>query len=275
MDKKIKFSKSAHQDEKKGWIDFARNMFLSICSLFFGSFLFSGLIEGYKDDLSSKRAIVTEQFRPMRETTMSCHNLHNKLALAYADLAGSYGILLLEMRRIGSEGDTLGPDYEKLMNGILATRIENARKVENAKSDTDSCYNKLFRQDEELSIVTASHDDFQKIWSSHTKKINNLLKERENDSHRITGDTDSPRLWRNFAHFVGEREHEKSNITKFINENPNLFSVPIEFNSYMSESEIGLLREMDAVAEDVDTLFSKKINDLFREGFFHRLFRLI
>ncbi|AFW02790.1 hypothetical protein B932_3245 [Gluconobacter oxydans H24] len=43
----------------------------------------------------------------------------------------------------------------------------------------------------------------------------------------------------------------------------------------MSESEIGLLREMDAVAEDVDTLFSKKINNLFREGFFHRLFRLI
>ncbi|KXV30385.1 hypothetical protein AD942_00655 [Gluconobacter japonicus] len=275
MDKKIKSSESTDQDGKKGWIDFARNMLLSICSLFFGSFLFSGLIEGYKDDLSSKRAIVTEQFRPMRETTMSCHNLHNKLVLAYADLAGSYGILLHEMKRIGSEGDALDPDYERLMNGILATRIENARKVESAKNDTDSCYNKLFRQDEELSIVTASHDDFQKIWSSHTKKINDLLKERENDNHRIIGNTDSPRLWENFAHFFGEREHDKSNITKFINENPKLFSIPIEFNSYMSKSETGLLREMDAVAEDVDTLFSKKINDLFREGFFHRLFRLI
>ncbi|TAN57268.1 MAG: hypothetical protein EPN26_02705 [Rhodospirillales bacterium] len=266
---------SSDKCNKNEWANLWRNLILSVVPLFFGSLLFSGLIELYKDDISSKRLILTDQFRPMREIAVNCHNLHNRLSNEYINLSGSFALSFNELNRVVNRGNSLGPDYAKIADAVLSTRSESEKLVKQLDGDVNACYSKLWRQYEEVAIVTASYEDFLKISSHHIDNMNAILRKSGDEIRQISGDTDLLKVWNGFVELAAAKNRNAEQAQHYIEANPRLFSIATEFNAHMSRREAELLSERDAVSNEAGSLFAKKINELFAEGFFHRLFRLI
>ncbi|MFW6853613.1 hypothetical protein [Burkholderia gladioli] len=138
-----------------------RELILAIVPLFFGGFLFAALLETYKDDMSSRKDLVLDFYRPMREAQTDCRAIEQQLMAAYGTQSGNYKLMLDEFDHIVSaDPATLTPAYSVLSRSILESNDKIVVQVSELKAKLDTCLPVLYRKDEEVALATGTYDRF-------------------------------------------------------------------------------------------------------------------
>jgi hypothetical protein len=138
-----------------------RELALAIVPLFFGVFLFAALLETYKDDMSSRKDLVLDFYRPMREAQTECRATEQRLMVAYGAQSGTYKLMLDEFdHMVSADSATLTRDYEVLPRSILESNNQIIAQVGDLKTKLDTCIRALYRKYEEVALATGTYDRF-------------------------------------------------------------------------------------------------------------------
>ena len=138
-----------------------REFALAIVPLFFGVYLFAGLLETYKDDMSSRKDLVLDFYRPMREAQADCRATEQQLMVAYGTQAGTYKLMLGEWdHMVSADPATLTRDYDVLPRSLIESNNKVSAQVADLKAKLDTCIPALFRKYEEVALATATYDRF-------------------------------------------------------------------------------------------------------------------
>jgi hypothetical protein len=138
-----------------------RQLVVAIVPLFFGVFLFAALLETYKDDMSSRKDLVLDFYRPMRDAQADCRAAQWQLMRAYGDQSGGYQLLLNEFDHMVSvDPATLTSDYEILPRSILDANNKTTAQVGDLKAKLDTCIPALYRKYEEVALATGTYDRY-------------------------------------------------------------------------------------------------------------------
>lgn len=138
-----------------------REFALAIVPLFFGVYLFAGLLETYKDDMSSRKDLVLDFYRPMREAQADCRATEQQLMVAYGTQAGTYKLMLGEWdHMVSADPATLTRDYDVLPRSLIESNNKVSAQVADLKAKLDTCIPALFRKYEEVALATATYDQF-------------------------------------------------------------------------------------------------------------------
>jgi hypothetical protein len=147
-----------------------------IITLFLGSVVFAGLVENYKDDLSFRRSIVSDTYRPMLKTQVLCKFGQQKLILKIKENSAGFKQILNEIDNINirnsleeiSEGEKLF--LESFVKGIELS----SKEVNGLRKEKIECQQKLLRHYEEISLLTGTYENFKsstKKWSNELEKV--------------------------------------------------------------------------------------------------------
>lgn len=138
-----------------------RELALAIVPLFFGVFLFAALLETYKDDMSSRKDLVLDFYRPMREAQTDCRATEQQLMVAYGTQSGTYKLMLGEFdHMVSADPATLTRDYDVLPRSILESNNKITAHVSDLKAKLDTCLPALYRKYEEVALATGTYDRF-------------------------------------------------------------------------------------------------------------------
>ncbi|VBD50512.1 Uncharacterised protein [Burkholderia pseudomallei] len=141
-----------------------RELAVSIVPLFFGVFLFAALLETYKEDISSRKDLVLDFYRPMRDAQADCRATEQQLMLAYGEQSGIYKLMLGEFDHMASpDPATLTPDYAVVPRSIVESNGKVTARVEALKAKSDACIPALYRKYEEVALATGTYDRFMDI----------------------------------------------------------------------------------------------------------------
>lgn len=164
-----------------------RDLLVAIIPLFFGVFLFAGLLESYKNDISSRKDLVMDLYRPMRDAQAECRTTHNHLFLKYFAQAGTYKLMLDEFDHMATAApNTLTRDYEALPSSIIEANSKVSTEVDDLKTKVEACTSTLYRKYEEVALATGTFDRFIDIENHHATGINALYEKRTAISNEIT-----------------------------------------------------------------------------------------
>ncbi|SAK39490.1 hypothetical protein [Caballeronia ptereochthonis] len=141
-----------------------RELTLAVVPLFFGVYLFAALLETYKDDMSARKDLVLDFYRPMREAQADCRATEQQLMLAYGTQAGTYTLMLSEFDHMASaDPATLTRDYDVLPRSIIESNNKITAQVGELTTKLDVCTRTLYRKYEEVALATATYDQFLDI----------------------------------------------------------------------------------------------------------------
>ena len=141
-----------------------RELTLAVVPLFFGVYLFAALLETYKDDMSARKDLVLDFYRPMREAQADCRATEQQLMLAYGTQAGTYRLMLSEFDHMASaDPATLTRDYDVLPRSIIESNNKITAQVGELTTKLDACTRTLYRKYEEVALATATYDQFLDI----------------------------------------------------------------------------------------------------------------
>lgn len=165
-----------------------REIVISIVPLFFGGLLFSALIEGYKNDMSSRKDLVLDFYRPMREMQFECRSTERQLMSAYGGVAGTYKLMMNELDHMASSDPaTLTPAYEVIPKSLLETNSKMLARVDELKSKLDTCSPELYRKYEEVALATATYNQFVKIAGERDSAVQSLHAQRDILINKLSG----------------------------------------------------------------------------------------
>lgn len=244
-----------------------RELAVAIVPLFFGIFLFAALLETYKDDMSSRKELVLDFYRPMREAQADCRATEQQLAVAYGTQSGIYKLMLGEFdHMMSADPATLTRDYDVLPRSILESNNKTTAHVGDLKAKLDTCLPALYRKFEEVALATGTYDRFIDIARQRDANLrapyakrSALLDEAASkfkpesmmDTLRqsLTLDTDTPEgraAMKSKVHAVGE---------------------PVaDLYMQLAQSEQAILK----IEQDTDVqligLFAKQVNRRYRQG---------
>lgn len=250
-----------------------RGLIVTIVPLFFGSLLFAGILESYKNDASARKEIMNDFYRPMRETQSECQRIHNTLFLKYGEVSGSYQLMLDELKHLTTTNvSKITKEYQILLESVLSTHTEanaNARELEDK---LELCRIKLFRQYGELALVTGTHKKFTKLSTDRASRINSLYAERKSLAEKTLKGYDAKELMgmlRNFFQFNFDSQEQKTAVAQEIDE---LGESIIQHYLQLSKNEQEMFRVDVKFFEDLHDTFSTEISGRFERGFIARHF---
>lgn len=157
----------------------ARELVVAIVPLFFGVYFFAGLLETYRGDMSSRRDLVLDFYRPMREDQTSCRATEQQLMVEYGVQAGTYRLVLGELDQMMSANPaTVTRDYEILPRSLIESSNKVTAQVGDLKAKLNACMPALYRKYEEVALATATYDRFMDIAKQRDARLNPLYAKR-------------------------------------------------------------------------------------------------
>lgn len=250
-----------------------RSLVVAIVPLFFGSLLFSGILESYKNDTSARKEVMNDFYRPMRETQAECQKTHNSLFLKYGEVAGSYQLMLDEFKHLATtDPSRMTRDYQILLESLLSAHTKANSDAKELEGKLETCRTKLFRQYGELALVTGTYKEFIELSKDRAAKINGLYEKRKSTAQKTLPNYDVKELMgmlRNFLQFDFENQEQKVVATKKICE---LVEPLIQNYVQLSENEQEMFKVDVNLFENLHDSFSTEISDRFERGFIARHF---
>lgn len=236
--------------------------------VFFGSFLFVGVLENYKNDSQLGGQIIENSFIPMRELQGSCHNSHNELSLQYGNLSGAYQLMLNELEHLFSTPESeLGMDYEILSKSVFETYSETNRKVDELKDFVSNCRLELFRKYEELALMTSTYETFFDMANNKADSINEVYEERYDLSQTARKDIEAIDLMAMMRDLLSTQLMSNSDKEDLMNNMRKIAPIVIEHNQNMMNTEQKMFNIHIEFDNNLRTLFAGKISDMYDEGF--------
>ncbi|MCW8997479.1 MAG: hypothetical protein OQK04_02025, partial [Kangiellaceae bacterium] len=98
---------------------------VGVSTMFFGSFIFAGVIEGYKNEAGKNEKVISDYFRPMRVAQTACSASHNRLFLSYGEMSGTYQLIYDELQHMMQNRKVRNSiDYQVIPMSIFKTFTE-------------------------------------------------------------------------------------------------------------------------------------------------------
>lgn len=164
---------------------------IAIIPMVFGSFLFVGVLEKYKNTESLNTTIL-DSYKSLRVKRSECHKIHNNLFLSYYAYSGSLKIMGAEMKRlIGSKGASLPKEFEIFVTSNIEAQTEQRKEIEKLKKSKEDCYSDLYISYEELAILLNRISEYETIaekQSSNLNRFNSSIDEAKDKLKRISPD---------------------------------------------------------------------------------------
>lgn len=241
--------------------------------VFFGSFLFAGVLENYRNDSRLEGTIIEKNFTPMRELQVSCHKSHNDLYLQYGNLSGAYQLMFNELEHISSTPESeLGRDYEVLLKSIFQTYSDTNIKASELKQTVSSCRLELFRKYEGLALMTGTYDKFSNMVDDKVATTNQVYAERFDLSKTATEDIEINEMMPMMRTLLATQLESDAEKERFMAKFRKIASAVIEHNQIMMKTEQEIFQIQKNFDSELRSLFAKKISDMYDEGFLGWMF---
>lgn len=151
----------------------------------FGSFLFVGILESYKNNESLNSAIL-DSYNTIRTKRSQCQKIHNNLYLAYYPYAGSLRIMKEELERIiDTKGRGLPKEHEIFMQSLNESNTKQLKEIQELSSKKEECYSELYISYEETAILVNLLDEYERIASERAANINGLNPSQKEASNKV------------------------------------------------------------------------------------------
>lgn len=255
-------------------IGILQSLIISVVPLFFGSFLFVGIIESYKNDLSVRNNIIADAYRPMRETHALCHETQNKLVIQYSQVAGSYKIMMDEITQSQKNGDINfgGNNANLLLHASFKANQSSLSGLDKLETDFVQCRTKLFRQYEELALMTGTYEIFKIKSKARMDKLNKLYEERKEKASKVTNGVEVEDIINKMRLLLRMDLSNRNEMNEaFLSMNP-LMDMLLKRSLIYSEKEQEMFEVEQAFFRDVYEMYASEINKRFKKGFISNLF---
>ena len=244
-----------------------------IVPLLLGSFLFSGILEGYKSSLGDKKDIIDSYYRPMRVLQASCAAQHQTLATHYGELAGSYERQFKELGYMLEHPEvTAAASYEIIPKEILRANRELANATHKLNEAVRQCHVDLYIKYEELALVTGTYDKFKRLAGLRNKRLAQAEQQLQNQISKyqaVASDDDMMALMRKLVTAPSDSSESQQKLFKEL----DVYATPtIELNRLLMASERQRFDAEQAFFTSNRNLFAREISARQSKGFFSYLF---
>ncbi|MDD1001888.1 hypothetical protein [Pseudomonas sp. TNT2022 ID642] len=245
----------------------------AIVPLLLGSFLFSGILEGYKSSLGDKKDIIDSYYRPMRMLQASCAMQHQQLANQYGELAANYQLQFGELTHMLTEPESSASlGYEIIPKTIANTTRELSKTIHESNVAVRQCHVDLYIKYEELALVTGTYDKFKRLASTRDKRLGQVDRQllTKRAPYLAAANTDEMmKLLRKLAISRSDKLLDQTQILKEIGAYAN---PAIELNRLLMTNELDRFGTEQAFFTSTRNLFAREISSRQSKGFFSYLF---
>lgn len=249
-----------------------KQLLIHLITLVFGSFIFVGILENYKNDESLKLKLLENYLEPARKNINSCLRKQNQLIEHYSEYNSAMVQVFKALDMLVNDAD-----LEKNLNYelILRGNADNLNRVKQIHSELPievaTCRNETYQKLESLSIATGSYEFFKEQSSNRVDRLNNIDKKYREKLKEGNGEITEKEIARLFFEFVKmdmrSDDERRSIVSKFsvllpVIENYSKASAEAEFEKYDTE-----LKFFESVRENS----AMQLNKSFEYGFFRWL----
>ncbi|MFJ2485542.1 hypothetical protein [Pseudomonas sp. NPDC087639] len=245
----------------------------AIVPLLLGSFLFSGILEGYKSTLGEKKDIIDSYYRPMRTLQASCAMRHQQLAHQYGELADAYRLQFDELTHMLTEPEAAAAaGYEIIPRTIASNNKELAKTTRELNDGVRQCHVDLYIKYEELALVTGTYDKFKRLVSTRDKRLAQI--EKQLQAKRVPylaagSAEDMMKMLRKLATVRSDTPHDRAKMLTEI----SVYANPtVELNRLLMTTERERYEAEQAFFASTRNLFAREISARQSKGFFSYLF---
>lgn len=244
-----------------------REITVSILPLFFSVYLFAGFLEVYKNDISSRKDLVMDFYRPMREAQTECRAAQNRLFVKYGELAGTYKLMVDEFDHMAaSDFRTLSRGYEVLPRSIIESSNKVSAEVSDLKTQIDGCSSALYRKYEELALATSQYDQFLGIEDRRIARVNALYAKRQTMAESLAGKTSLESLMDTLRQALSS-DLDSADMKKSVAAKIHEVGGPlVAFYTDLGTSEQDVFKVDMETDIQLNALFAKEISHRYKRG---------
>lgn len=244
-----------------------------VVPLLLGSFLFSGILEGYKSSLGDKKDIIDSYYRPTRALHASCSTKNLELADQYGKLAGSYQLLFDELKHALTHPELAAkPGYEVILKTLAKNTEELANATKEQTSTVQQCRIDLYIKYEELALVTGTYKPFKRFAAVRDKsleKIDKQMKLKMEPHMALAKSEDLMTILRRIAPIESGASQSPQQLLDDIA--PYVTPI-VELNQLFQVTELEKFNTEQAFFKSARNLFAREISARQSKGFFSYLF---
>lgn len=251
------------------------NLFYKTCittvfPMILGTLFFSGVIETYKNDMTSRKEILDDYYRPMIASQANCQDIHSKLINKYYYISGASQSFSDEIVKV-SQMDWSKITYPQaiLSKSIIENFTESVSQLEVLKVNQSKCFSELRQRYNEMSIVFGVYNDYIKIVINENKKINKLYQERSVLMPGKEGLMDRyAKLSREFFDF-----YEDESRMKRVLHDMNDVAMPLSKYYYdLGGNEKMIFDTEIELFNKVNEVFARELNERYKRGYISKWF---
>lgn len=243
--------------------------------LIFGSLVIGIMVEGYKHEVSSRKELINEYFRPMRETQSDCQTTHNNLFLKQAEVAGTFLFMGDEVNRGATNFSKMPLENRIILESILSTHTKTTVLVKELEQKLNACIVTLFRQYEELALVTGKHSEFIGFASIRAKKIGELYKAKQSIAEPLAKNYGTKEKVFGLLAEIIASSGDENEMNALFKKHGDMFKLLVRYQLDLSENEHEMFKIDVRLFEDLHGVFASEISDRFKRGWFARTLGLI
>lgn len=152
---------------------------LTLIPMFFGSFIFVGVLESYKNNEALNNSIL-DGYKQIQIKGQAYFKAHGELISLYSQ----YNIILTIVREIlndpaSYQDDNLSIEYEAFVDHFIEICQELPKELDRINEDSARSYGHLHIAYDELALLLDFTDDYDEEIVYRDYKLNNLLSKRQ------------------------------------------------------------------------------------------------
>lgn len=235
-----------------------------ILTIFIGSFLFTGILENYKNDAEVRSLLVEKYYIPARNSMTQCLSKHSEYINAYSDYMGTQELMYQELNRMKEDSKLVNNfDHVLWMKSLLEKHSENNKKFIKLQNEVDPCYTDALTKLELLSIVTGSYENYHESLTTESNKFNNKQKELSSKYTNMMGDFQLQDIVKIFNKFIESNFKSQEAMNELLKTQDILN----KSKSLWFEREQEKFKLYEKIFFDTDNQTALKINNMYKINF--------
>jgi hypothetical protein len=231
------------------------------------------MVESYKGDALSRKELLTEHYRPMRETQVECKKINTDLYVKYAHVSAAYQLAIDEMKNAFAKGEPrLTREQEIFLEAFAKSPVTALDDSSVLEKRLEECKTKLFRQYSELAIATGTYEKFISIAQARDNQINSLNAQRTQQRDATMRDIDTSKL-SNVMHTVLRYPADMgSGNESILNRLEEIANPTVQIYADFSKNEQKISAVDEKLFVDLHAIFAAEISKRYERSWISRLF---
>jgi hypothetical protein len=251
------------------------SLLVSTFTLFVGTVVFNGMLESFKDDMSSRKDIVTTYYRPLQTEQNECLTLHTKLMEQRGNVAGSYRMMSDEFNHLASGTARMTGDYQVWLETILTNNANAYKQVEELLEKVKTCKEKVLQQYEEMALITGTYKKYDRMLKDRNERYATIGKDAQVEREKIQGlpkDLDDLNKIIGFMRQLLQGAFDAPEDKKAVATKITTMAEPmIAFQTSLINEDAKALNADRELANKLHEIFTEEINSRYTRNFISRL----